>query len=485
MIQLDALRALSGAELRQDGASAFGQAATDTRTLADGDLFFALAGARDGHAFIPDAVTKGAAGVVVSDPSVSVADGVTMVFVPDTLWALQQLAAAHRRRSSAEVVAVTGSVGKTTTKTLIAAVLRTKHDILANEASYNNHIGVPLTLLGIEDRHTHVVSEVGTNHRGEIDALAELIDPDLAVLTTIGYAHVGNFASRDELADEKADLLRRVRPHGVWVLNGDDALLATAAGRIDRPDVTAIRVGFGPGNDIRATDVVVHEHATVGRIEADGRSLPFELPAAGHHVVYAALLAVAVGRHHGVDLPVGIEALRQTPPPAGRADLHRLSDDLLVIDDSYNASPDAVLSALDLLGQLPGRAKVAVLGEMRELGDFTDELHQLAGTHAGAAATHLVTIGAATKHLAEAAVAAGLKPSRVITVDSALDAHASARRIVDSTPGPTVVLVKGSRFRHTERVYLGLTGRQVACGLDVCSLYINCASCPKLSTGSG
>lgn len=483
MIQLDDLRALPDAVIRQEGRSVFGRAVTDTRTLADGDLFFALSGARDGHAFIHDAIAKGAAGVVVSDPKTGVADGLTVIAVPDTLAALQQLGAAHRQRSGAEVVAVTGSVGKTTTKTLIAAVLRAEHDVFANEASYNNHIGVPLTLLGIEDHHTHVVSEVGTNHRGEIEALAQLIDPDVAVLTTIGYAHIGNFASRDELADEKADLLRCVRPNGHWVLNGDDPLLAEAAERIDRPDVTATRVGFGPDNDLRATDVVVSERATSGRVQTPGRSLPFELPAAGHHVVSGALVALAVGVHHGVDLAVGIEALRHTPPPAGRADLHRLADDLLVIDDSYNASPDAVLSALDLLGQLQGETKIAVLGEMRELGDHTDRLHRLAGTRAGSVATHVVTIGAATEHLAVAAIAAGLKPSHVTTVDSALDAYGVVRNIVDSTPGPAVVLVKGSRFRHTERVYLGLTGRPVACPLDVCTLYINCSNCPKLSTG--
>lgn len=487
----------------------FTRASVDTRDITGGELFFAVTGARDGHDFLAAAVAAGAAGVVISR-DVPVPAGVVAVRVADTVDALQRVGAAVRRRSGAAVVAVTGSAGKTTAKTMIAQVLAGAFSVLANKASFNNHLGVPLNLTAIDPVHTHVVAEIGTNHRGEIAHLTALVEPDVAVLTNIGWAHIGNFTDQHELALEKTDILCGTRPGGVWVINGDDEMTAAVLPGLPGAETARIiRYGFGPSNDLRAVDVIVDEHGTHGTLHLTSGTgagigaageptarLEFSLAAAGRHFAYAAMLAVAVGSVYGIDPAAALAALAATAPPGGRATVHhvphRSGAELTVIDDSYNGSPDAMLSSLDLLASLPGATKVAVLGEMRELGRFSALMHQRVGTAAAANATHLVTVGDDAAALRAQAQLDGLPADRIHVASSALHAHRLVEDIVRDahrTP-PTgqrpdvgagvVVLTKGSRFRHMERVHLGLAGRNVACPRELCTLYINCNDCPHL-----
>ncbi|MBT0771324.1 UDP-N-acetylmuramoyl-tripeptide--D-alanyl-D-alanine ligase [Kineosporia sp. J2-2] len=492
MIQVgDVLEAVGDAEVVRRGAEQFGRASVDTREITGGELFVAIPGpTRDGHDFAAAAVRAGATGVLISRaladvPGLEALDA-TVIRVPDTLIALQDASARARRRSSASVVAVTGSAGKTTAKTLIAQVLQAKFEILANKASFNNHLGVPLTLTQIEPAHTQVISEIGTNHPGEIGHLAGLVGPDVSVVTNVGFAHLGNFADQQALADEKTDIFNHTRPGGTWIINGDDELLTrTTLGLPGAAAATVVRVGFNEGNDLRAVDVTVDEHGTRGLIEVDGQSLPFSIGAAGRHFGYAAMLAVAVGRVYDLAPSESIEALRGVQPPAGRASLRRIDDRLLMIDDSYNGSPDAMISSLDLLDSLPGAVKVAVLGQMGELGEFSHELHSRVGRKAAVGVTHLITVGEAAAPLRESAAADGLPAADIHSADSAREAFAQVKSILDDA-GPdrdAVVLAKGSRAVHMERVYLGLAGHQVVCALTTCPLYINCADCPKLTTG--
>jgi UDP-N-acetylmuramoyl-tripeptide--D-alanyl-D-alanine ligase len=385
---------------------------------------------------------------------------------------------------------VTGSAGKTTAKTMIAQVLSAKFSVLANQASYNNHLGVPLNLTRIDPGHTHVVAEIGTNHPGEIAHLAGLVHPDVAVITNIGWAHAGNFADHDALAAEKTDLLRATRPGGAWVVNGDDPQLARIVPTLPATAATLVRCGFGPGNDVRAVNVEVDEHGTRGilRFAARRQDVPFTLAAAGRHFASSAMLAVAVGELYGIDPATAVAALQATAPPPGRAALHRQADDLLMLDDSYNASPDAMLASLDLLGSLPGTVKIAVLGEMRELGATSADLHRRVGRATATHATHLITVGDDTAPLQEEARAGGLPADRAHTAGSAREALALVREILEdcrrATPPPRlVVLAKGARFRHMERIPLGLAGRDVSCPKALCTLYINCSACDQLSAG--
>ncbi|MGL5810510.1 MAG: UDP-N-acetylmuramoyl-tripeptide--D-alanyl-D-alanine ligase [Nocardioides sp.] len=494
MIELgDVLTSVKGATAHRTAASRFTRASIDTRDITGGELFFAVSGpARDGHDFVAAAVEAGAGGIVVSRAPADVPGAAlgrtatTVIQVPDTVAALQSTAAAVRRRSRAAVIAVTGSAGKTTAKTLIAHVLdQSFGDTLSNRASFNNHLGVPLTLAMIDPGHEHVVAEIGTNHRGEIAHLTGLVDPEVSVVTNVGFAHLGNFNDQAELAQEKTDLLRLTRPGGTWILNGDDALLLrTAQALPEAAHARVVRIGLGPGNDLQAVDVAVDVHGTRGAIQVDGKAVPFFLPAPGRHFAYAAMLAVAVARAYGVDPEVAVEALRSVELPPGRATLRRLDDRMLMLDDSYNGSPDAMLSSLDLLASLPGSLKVAVLGEMRELGDFSVELHERVGMAAAASATHLVTVGTDAGPLRLGAQKAGLAPERMWDVNSARDALAVTRQVLATHPGEAaVVLAKGSRFMHMERVHLGLAGHTVACALAVCTLHLHCGDCPRLEVG--
>ncbi|HET9654772.1 MAG TPA: UDP-N-acetylmuramoyl-tripeptide--D-alanyl-D-alanine ligase [Kineosporiaceae bacterium] len=491
MLTLDDITAAVPAAVIGDGpgqATSFSRAGIDTRDLVGGELFVAIRGAaRDGHDFVGAAVSAGAAGLLVSR-DVQAPAGVRVIRVPDTLEALQGIGAAVRARSGATVVAVTGSAGKTTTKTMIAQVLSEKYSVQANKASFNNHLGVPLNLTAIDPHSTHVVAEIGTNHPGEIGHLASLVRPDIAVITNVGWAHIGNFADHDALAAEKTDLLRAVGPGGTLVVNGDDPQLARIVATLPGlADLTVIRYGFDDRNDIRAVDVTVTEAGTRGtlRVASTGQEVPFHLAVSGRHFAYAAMAATAVAVRCGIGPEVVAASLAVSAPPAGRGTLRRQDDGLLVLDDTYNGSPDAMLSSLDLLGSLPGRMRIAVLGEMGELGQSSTSLHRRVGAVAARHATHLITVGN-TAALQDEALAGGLPAANAHTVDSALEAlHLVHRILGDRDPSvglsDVVVLAKGSRFRHMERVCLGLAGTAVTCPKDLCTLYINCATCDQLA----
>ncbi|MGI9596856.1 MAG: UDP-N-acetylmuramoyl-tripeptide--D-alanyl-D-alanine ligase [Acidimicrobiales bacterium] len=484
MIDIKDVLELPGVTLDQAGPDSFSGPGFDSRRLEPDSLFFALAGERDGHDFIDAAVAGGATGVVVSKP-VSVPAGVAVLTVPDTLKALQQLGRSARQGYGGTLIAITGSAGKTTLRGIVADVLGTAHRVHASVGSFNNHLGLPLTLLGIEDEHTHAVLEVGTNSRGEIQFLGLMAEPDIAIVSNVGFAHIGNFESPEEIATEKADLLRSVRPGGTWIINGDDARLMAEVERIDRPDVTCIKVGHQAGNDWLVSDLVVDEDGTSGVVEFGGSTHRFRLALHGRHFATAAAMALAVGVETGIGAEQAIAALGRVAPQAGRAGVIRIDDRLLAIDDTYNASPDAMLAGLDLLDDIDGDNKIAVLGEMRELGDWSPRLHETVVGRAMAVADRVIVIGGETSDIAKAASAiddtGARRPATV--VDSATAAYNTIARWQADFTGSTVVFVKGARFAHTERVILGLQGRTPRCDLTVCPLYINCRTCDRLEAG--
>jgi UDP-N-acetylmuramoyl-tripeptide--D-alanyl-D-alanine ligase len=482
----DVLTAVPDGVVLHSGATHFPAAAVDSRRLAGGELFFAVAGPeRDGHDFLAQALRAGAGGLVVSRADAVAAlaplGDVAVLAVPDTLKALQRMAAQVRRRADPTLVAVTGSAGKTTTKTLIAAALAVRFDVLTNAASFNNHLGVPLTLSGIGPQHTHVVAELGSNHPGEIPELARLVAPDVAVVTKVGMAHLGNFADRVELAEEKSDLLRCTRPDGTWVLNGDDPLLLRAAARL--PQATTVRivtVGYAEGNRIRVEQVDVGRGGTTGVLVVGDRRYPFSLALTGRHFGYALMQAVAVAETFGITPETTLEALREVPSPPGRARPIPVDDALLVIDDTYNGSPDAMLAAAALLADLDGELKIAVLGQMGELGRFSQSLHDRVGRAFAASATHVVTVGDDAEPLRLRA-AQDLPDGRTHRAGSAAEALAVVQQLLAGRSGTSAVVVaKGSRFTHMERVPLGLTAGPTGCARPRCPRSITCADCPDL-----
>jgi UDP-N-acetylmuramoyl-tripeptide--D-alanyl-D-alanine ligase len=473
------------ARVRQHGSHGFTQAVISSKSAGEGSLFVALRGeTRDGHDYVRDAIDAGAAGVLVSR-EVDVPPGVTVIETPDTVQALHSLAGALRRKYSPQIVAITGSSGKTTTKDMVAHVLQSKFHVLRSPGSHNNHLGVPLTLSLLDHAHSHAVIEVGTNSRGEIDKLAALVAPDTGVITNVGYAHIGNFGSQEEIAVEKLSLFDHVPVGGACIVNGDDVLLSAMAERLlDGSGKRRVSVGFSARNDVWVESVELCENGMSGVVRHEGESADFFVGVPGRHFVYSALSAIAVGLENGICLENCVEALRSFVPPSGRSTLIRLRPDLVVLDDSHNASPDAVLAALNLLEELPGKVKIAVLGEMRELGQKTAELHALVGARAAAVASHLVTVGPDSELMIAAAVSKGLDARTTWCVPSVRDALHLVRQILAGTTDASAVLVKGARFTHMERVSLGLRGMNISCGLGNCRLYINCSTCPRLEVNS-
>ena len=485
MFELRDMLLIADTRVRQHGSTSFTRAVISSKNAERGSLFVALRGeTRDGHDFVNEAVRRGASGVLVSQ-EVDVPPGVTVIETPDTPRALQGLAGVLRRKYNPKIVAITGSAGKTTTKDMVAHIIQSQYTVLKSAGSYNNHLGVPMTLSSLEDTHSHVVIEIGTNNKGEVDNLAELARPDVGIITNIGFAHIGNFGNQEEIAMEKVRLFAHVDEGGVCIFNGDDRRLRTVAQKyLNRCGKRHISVGFDANNDLCVELTKHDETGAVGVVRHQGGAEEFSIGVPGRHFVYLALLAIAAALENGIGVRSSVEALKSFSPPPGRSTLIRLRPDLIVIDDSYNASPDAVLAALSLLAELPGKTKIAVLGEMRELGQASEELHALVGARAAVVASHLLTVGPDGKLMASAALNSGLGPLNTWSVDSARDALYLIRQILARTTGESAVLVKGARFTHMERVILGLSGMAVECGLGNCKLYTNCSVCPQLEVHS-
>lgn len=428
----------------------FGGVSTDSRTIDRGALFVALKGDRfDGHAFVDAALARGAAGVLVSD-AITVTGGAAVIEVRDTLAALQRLGHEIRRRSGARVVAITGSAGKTSTKEITADLLAAAYDVYRNRGNLNNHIGLPLSLTELVHGQQIAVVELGMNHPGEIRTLVGIAEPDVRVWTNVGDAHIGFFGSREAIAAAKAEILEQATGQTLAVANADDPLVMAHVARF-----AGRRVTFGEAGDadVRATDIVDRGFdGTTARVESTRGSLRLTVPLPGRAQLSNVLAAVAVALEFDVPVSKLEERVSRLAPVARRGAVTRLASGARLVDDSYNASPAAVAATLATLAMTPttGR-RIAVLGEMLELGDQARALHEAAGRAAALSRVdELVVIGGpAADGLARGAVAAGIATARIHRfADSASAADAVARLVA---PGD-LVLVKGSRGSRTDLV---------------------------------
>ena len=377
-----------------------GTICTDSRQLKAGNFFVPLVGERfDGHRFLEQLPALGGQGAVVSlDWTAPLPSGLLHWRVDDTLAAYQQLALLHRRQLGLPLVAVTGSAGKTTTRELIRAVLAPLGAIQASDGNNNNDIGVPLTVLGAGSDHAALVIEMGMRGPGEIARLSRCTEPDVAVITNIGTAHIGRLGSREAIATAKCEITAALHPQGVVVIPAGDPLLEQALAAVWQGRVLRVRLEDDP--DITADLIGAVRN---DRLLLDEASIP--LPLDGRHNARNLLLALAVGSHLGVD-PASAAQL-QVNIPGGRN--RRLQQGgLTLLDETYNASPEAVLAALDLLADQPGR-RFAVLGTMLELGDRSIELHQQVAARAAALKLDgLVLVDGGEEGQSMAEVAAGL-----------------------------------------------------------------------------
>ncbi len=431
----------------------FRSVSIDTRTVEAGALFVAIRGeVHDAHAYVEQALDKGAVGLLVEDgrTDAALARRAPIFEVGDTTRALGRLAAGHRRRFDGPVVAVTGSNGKTTTKELIHAVLASRGPCLKTRGNLNNEFGLPLSLLAREPEHWAAVVEIGMNHRGEIAPLAAIAAPTVAVITNVGTAHIEHLGSREEIAAEKGDLLTGLDEAGVAVLNADDFRVMSQA---DRAPGRVLRFGREGEADVSARDVRFEASGafafTLATPEGDA-----EVRVAGlsETTVINALAAGAAGLAAGLGLDDVVRGLAAFEGVAGRMAPKSAPGGLHLIDDTYNANPQSVRAALESLARLTagGARGVAVLGGMGELGAQSDALHAETGRAVVETGTSaLVTLGERAHAMADAATEAGLDASRVVRCETHEEAAEAARRL--SGEGDWV-LVKGSRAMQMERV---------------------------------
>jgi UDP-N-acetylmuramoyl-tripeptide--D-alanyl-D-alanine ligase len=421
----------------------------DSRHVAPANLFVALTGERtDGHRFLRDAVGRGAAALLVSElPSADdlgdlaalAPGGVSVVRVPDTLTALHAVAGAWRARFSPLVVGITGSVAKTSTKEATAAVLSTRRRVLRSEGNENNEIGLPLTLLRLDRTHEVAVVEMGMYVAGEIAQLAAIARPAIGVVTAVRGIHVERAGSLDEIERGKAQLVEALPGDGIAVLNGDDPRVRGMAARTSaRP----VFYGLGPGNDVTGMGLEsLGGHGMRFQLCAPGGvRLEVRTPVLGRHGVQNGLAAAAVGLAAGLapeDVVRGLAAGWSAP----HRDALLVVGDWRVLDDTYNAGPDSMVAALDLLATLPGR-RVAVLGEMLELGPETGTFHRGVGSHAATQADLLIVVGEGARPIAEGARAAGMPANQIVET---ADRDGALRILLDGLRAGDTVLFKASR----------------------------------------
>ena len=449
----------------------FASITQDSRTVGRGDLFLARRGeVLDGHAFIADAVSHGATGILaervpdvrtpvwivdargstqVAAPPPDLVEAVVCMLVADTQKALEQAASWWRRQLPVTVIGITGSVGKTSTKDLVAEVLGERFAVLKSERSLNTDVGMALTLLKLGPEHQAAVLEMGTYSKGEIAHLCSLAQPEVGVVTNVGPTHMERLGSIEAIAQAKSELVQALPESGVAVLNGDDdrvrAMQAQTCARV-------VTYGLAPERDVWASDIESHGLEGISlRLHAESEEIAVRTSLPGVHNAYTALAATAVGLALGLTLGEAAERLRQAPGPA-RLAVIKADNGANVIDDSYNASPASVLAALNLLADLGGR-RVVVLGDMLELGSYEVEGHRLVGRRAGEVADVLIVVGQRGRIIGEEALRQGKPASRVLFAASNAEAAALARR---KTRAGDNILVKGSRGMKMEEIVISL-----------------------------
>ncbi len=424
---------------------------TDSRKTEPGSLFVPIIGERtDAHMFIRAALAGGSAAAFTQENS-SMDDEKPWIAVEDTLGALQSVAVYHRKKFDIPVVGITGSVGKTTTKEMVALALSAGLNVMKTRGNLNSQVGLPQTLLELSEEHQAAVIEMGMSNFGEMSRLARIVEPACAVMTNIGISHIGQLKTRENILSEKLHITDRFREDSVLFLNGDDEMLAALRGKVPYKTVF---YGTGPDCDFRAEDVKTEGESIFFRYRTpNGEAGQVVLPVPGMHHVSDALAGLAVASHFGIAAANAARALASYRPLAMRQMIYHVNE-ITVIDDSYNASPDTARSSLQVLSSLRSGRRIAVLADMLELGDYSEQAHFDVGVAAAKAGVDiLITVGKRAEAIAEGAH----------SVNPEMDCHvlppdnAQAIQILKSivTAGDAV-LIKGSRGMKMEEIVRSL-----------------------------
>jgi UDP-N-acetylmuramoyl-tripeptide--D-alanyl-D-alanine ligase len=444
------LAVTKGVLMQGDAGTSFTGVSTDSRSIKAGELFFALRGEHfDGHRFLAEAIERGGTGAVVDREVDSPADqAVALMRVADTLQALGDLAHHWRKRHPIPVVAVVGSNGKTTTKEMAAAILGKKYKVMKNAGNLNNLIGLPLSLLQMNSTDGAAILEMGMNRRGEILRLTEIAEPDLGILTNIAPAHVEGLGSLEGIMEAKGELLQGMGARGRIIFNADD------------PRVVQLSKGF-PGAsqsfgienraDWMASDIVTREDGGVSfQLQGPAGKTSVSLQLLGRHQVYNALAAAAAAFHLGTAIDDIKEGLENFAPPAMRMELVTLGKGIKVINDAYNANPRSMEAALLALQEQAGGRKIAVLGDMWELGAYAEQAHRELGRAVQERGVDLLfLLGRFAPLVAEGAEQAGMDPQKIRI---GRDHHAVGLHLSRIVRKGDWVLIKGSRIMRMEEI---------------------------------
>lgn len=431
---------------------------TDSRQIVPGALFIPLVGERvDGHTYIAQAFRDGAAVALTEQDAIALPAEKTLIRVKSTQQALADIAAKYKAMHNVPTVGVTGSVGKTTTKDMLSSVLSTTFNTLKTQGNFNNEIGLPLTVFGLEESHAMAVLEMGMSAEGEIHHLVSVAKPDVAVITNIGMSHIENLGSQEGIFRAKMEICDFFGPENLLVVNGDDPFLATVKGTTDFPVIV-----FGidtPECDVRAENI---ENLGIDgsrfTVTLDGKTDTVYIPTAGVHNIYNALAAICVGRHFGIPMEKIVKGIAEFSLTGMRMSIERTGG-ITVINDCYNASPDSIRASLKVLASTEAKRKIAVLGDMLEMGRFAKTAHyELGGEVWKSGADILFTAGESAAHIAQGARDAGME-----NVISYKTTEELAENICDSLTKGDLVLVKASRGMHFEKICEQIQKEAQAC----------------------
>lgn len=417
---------------------------TDSRNITPGCLFLPWVGEQfDGHNFIDAALDAGAAGCLCAKLPQDIRPDKFYIKVADTRLALRDMASAYRDKFDIPFVQITGSVGKTTTKEMIAAVLGAKLNVLKTPENFNNDIGTPLTLFGLSPEHQAAVIETGMNHFGEIEYLGAMVRPDIAVISNIGDAHIEYLGSRGGILKAKCEIFEHLKDDGIAILNGDDALLDT----VTLPQ-RIIRCGQSEHCQVRISDILDHGvNGITCTVTSEKDVYHLNIPAPGEHMAYAASIAVAVGEALGLSKEEIIRGVAAYAPIGSRMHILRLSDGRVLLDDCYNANPQSVSAALEVLARTECERRVAVLGDMGELGDLTEQAHFNAGALAAMLGIDfVVAIGSKAVKIADGAAMGGAEVLHFATREEAM------LTLREQLQPHTTMLIKASHAMHFEEI---------------------------------
>lgn len=430
---------------------------TDTRKIQKGDVYVGLKGEKfNGNEYYKEALEKGAkvaviSGIKIADEELKRYKDKTIVEVEDSLEAFGNIAAYKRELYHIPVVQITGSVGKTSTRDIVANVVRTQYKTLQTEGNQNNAIGLPTTLLKLKD-HEAVVVESGMNHLGEIRYLGKIAKPTVAVITNIGTAHIGFLGSRENILKAKLEILENLKPGGYIVINNDNDMLNKWA----KEDTKYKKYTFGieEKSDVMAYNIKVSEDYSTYNVKINNKEYFVKVPVSGKHFVYNSLCAIAVGNLLNIapeNIIKGIETFTLTK---NRMEIDKIKDNVTVINDAYNASYDSMKAALEYLKELPGNRKIAVLGDMFELGEFAEEIHRKVGIEV---ITHkvdmLVTVGELANYIADEAEYLGMPKDQVIRLNTTTEA---INYLNDNLEKDDVVLLKAANGMHFAEIFKGI-----------------------------